>query len=701
MKYETPDKYVSVDIKDVKELKIVINDAGNGRSSDNGVVGNPILTNNNVKPILEIGKDESIELNGEYNLMDSVKATDVEDGVLTNSVVVNNNGFNTNKTGEYTIEYSVADSDGNTTKASKKVLVYSEEKYLSDTDWISARTDYGSVRKDKASGNSNIKLLLNGETKEFTKGIGTHANSEIVYNLEDKKYEYFETYVGVDRNIAAQNNSSVIFKIYADGIEVYNSGLMKYNTEAKFVRIPVNGVKELKLVADNAGNGNTSDHADFADAKFLITNSIPELTIPESMSTTLGHPIDINQEYSATDIEDGNLTDNVKVEGSVNFDKTGKYEITYTVIDSDGNNVVKTRTIAVVDMNDFNYLTDLNWKSVNYSYTTPLKDSAISGGSIKLTNEEGKEVSFNRGIGSHSTSTIIYDLSVEDYAYFTSYVGVSRNMYNTVASIEFQVYVDGALKYTSGLMTSKMPMKFVQVDINDAKELKLVVTDGGNGIGSDHGDWGDTKLHYANENGASINRIELDKLIKVSNDLDSKIYTEETFNDLNVVLESVKTGLADGYNQEEVDNIYNTLKEAYDALVKVTDSSILDEAISNNSNLNELNYYKEAITAHKALVEEDRKVLANKKSTQEEIDEILAKINESSKKLVVRENKVELENMIKEAKEIKNNNYEKIRWDNFVWALDYAEGMYNNIDETDTNIYSAWFTLKYLQSELK
>ncbi|CAM5678305.1 NPCBM/NEW2 domain protein OS=Lysinibacillus sphaericus OX=1421 GN=LS41612_04930 PE=4 SV=1 [Lysinibacillus sphaericus] len=34
--------------------------------------------------------------------------------------------------------------------------------------------------------------------------------------------------------------------------------------------------------------------------------------------------------------------------------------------------------------------------------------------------------------------------------------------------------------------------------ISIAKELKLVVTDGGNGNGSDHASWGDTKLHFAN-----------------------------------------------------------------------------------------------------------------------------------------------------------------------------------------------------------
>ncbi len=746
-------------------------------------------------PKIELEETTFVKLNSEFNIMSGVTATDQEDGVITDRVLVNSEGFNINKTGEYTITYTVQDNDSNVSTKERKVVVYSDSKYLSDINWESARTDYGSVRKDKSSSNVNIKLLVDGEVKEFTKGIGTHeylsdinwesartdygsvrkdksssnvnikllvdgevkeftkgigthANSEIIYDLEGSNYEYFETYVGVDRNIAEQNNSSVIFKIYADGEEVYNSGLMKYNTEAKLVRIPVSGVKELKLVANNGGNGNSSDHADFgeevynsglmkynteaklvripvsgvkelklvannggngnssdhadfADAKFLITNSRPELTIPESISTTLGQPIDINQEYSATDAEDGDITANVKVEGDVNFDKTGEYPITYTVTDSDGNTVTKTRTVAVVDMNDFTYLTDYEWKSETHSYAAPKKDVGNSSRAIRLTDENGKEVVYNRGLGAHSNSTVIYDLSDKNYDYFTSYVGVDRSAYNTIGSVTFEVYVDGVKKFDSRLMRSTDAKQYVKVDINGAKELKLVVTDGNNGNGYDHASWGDTKLHYANENGASINRAELDELIKTAEALDSKIYVEETFANLTVALEEAKAGLADGYTQEEVDTLYNNLKSAYDALIKSTDFSSLEEVIANNSGLNELHYYKDAFDAHKALVEQGKAILANENSTQEEIDEIVAKINESANKLVVREAKVELERKINEAKAIENNGYMDVRWDNFIWGIEYAEEIYKNVNSTDDEVRSAIFTLGYFKSELK
>ena len=544
-------------------------------------------------PTLTVGETEYVKLRSEYNLMSSVNANDQEDGDITNKVVVNSNGFTTNKAGEYKVSYTVTDKDENTVTVEKTIVVYSDSEHLSDIEWSSARTDYGNVRKDLASGGAKIKLSVNGEERVFDKGIGTHANSEIVYNLEGTNYEYFETYVGIDRNIQKQNNSSVIFKVYADGNEVYNSGVMRWADDAKLVRIPLEGVSELKLVANNAGNGNTSDHANFGDAKFLVLNAVPKLNIPKSVSTKVGNPIELNEEYSASDAEDGDLTDNIEVVGEVNFNKAGKYELTYNVTDSDGNTTTKTRTIAVVDMNDYTYLTEYDWNSTNNSYTAPKKDISISGKTLRLTGENGEEISYERGIGAHSTSTITYNLSDKDYAYFTSYVGVDRQMHGTVGSVSFEVWVDGEKKFDSGLMTSKDAQKYVEVDINGAKELKLVVTDGGNGNGSDHATWGDSKLHFANNEGIEINRAELDTLIESVNNLNKDIYTEESFNNLQRVLEEVNVDLANGYTQEEVNNLFIKLNEVYEALEKTVDLSevinipdeYLKEAIKSQLNI--------------------------------------------------------------------------------------------------------------------
>ncbi|URN95719.1 MAG: NPCBM/NEW2 domain-containing protein [Candidatus Pristimantibacillus lignocellulolyticus] len=574
----TEHEYVKVAVTGAKEIKLVTTDANNnGNNYDHTVWADAKFTNNSSMPTLTVPEEMGVvKLNDEFDILSGVEAFDIEDGNLIEQVDVQLNEFNTDKTGTYIIQFTVTDSDGNTVTQTRTVVVYSSSQYATDVEWDSARTDYNVVRKDKSSTNATIKLLVNGETKEFAKGIGTHANSEIVYNVGNTNYEYFETYIGVDRNISAQNNSSVIFKIMADGQEVYNSGLMKYNTEAQFVRIPVKGIAQLTLIVDNAGNGNASDHGNFADAKFLILNSIPELTIGASTSTKVGQAISVSAEYLAIDAEDGNITSQVVVTGEekVNFNRAGQYPITYTITDKDGNTITKTRIIAVVDMEDFKYVSDYDWKSTQNSYTAPKKDIAISGKVLRLTDENNAEVTYAKGIGAHSNSTIVYDLTDKDVNYFTSFVGVDRQMYNTVGSVTFEVYVDGEKKFDSGLMNSRDVLQQLEVNLSGAKELKLVVTDGGNGNGSDHAVWGDAKFHYAN--GDRLYTSDLVTAIEATNAISLDGYTSESIAALQNSLSSAEAVLAnEDATQAEIDAALVALQKATGELTLIDFTQVI------------------------------------------------------------------------------------------------------------------------------
>ncbi|GGH30786.1 NPCBM/NEW2 domain-containing protein [Paenibacillus segetis] len=584
----TEHEFVQIPVTGAREVKLVTTDANNnGNSADHTVWADAKFTNNASLPTLTVPEDMALlKLNSEFDVLKDVEAFDAEDGNLIGQVEVNLNGFDSGKPGTYQVEFKVTDSDGNTVTKTREIVVYSASSYLSDLNWESARTDYNVVRKDKASTNNPIKLLVNGVNQEFEKGIGTHANSEIVYNLTNTNYAYFETVVGVDRNIPEQNNSSVKFSILADGQEVYNSGLMKYSTEAKMVRIPVTDVQQLKLVVDNAGNGNTSDHADFADAKFLVLNSVPVLMIPKSISTKVGQVIHIDEYYEAMDAEDGDLTSSVVVTGAdqVNFNRAGEYTISYSVTDSDGNTVTKTRTVAVVNMEDYSYLTDYDWAATTHSYTAPRKDISISSNKLRLTDENNREVAYERGIGAHSNSTIVYDLSDKNYDYFTSYVGVDRQMYGTVGSVSFEVYVDGDKKFDSGLMNSRDPQKFIEVDINGAVEFKLVVTDGGNGNGSDHATWGDSKLHFAN-----VDRLftgVLEQAIVDAKVLSLEGYTEESVAAFTASLTDAEAVLVNPQaTQAEVDAALAALQAAIAGLTSIDLTQVItvqDNYLSNS-----------------------------------------------------------------------------------------------------------------------
>ncbi|WP_432352636.1 NPCBM/NEW2 domain-containing protein [Sporosarcina sp. A2] len=569
-KANTEHEFVRVPVSGAKEVKLVTTDANdNGISTDHTVWADAKFTKDSSEPTLNVSEDLSfVKLNSDFMLLDGVEAFDKEDGNLIDSVEIAQNNFTVSKTGTYTVVYTVTDKDGNKVSKSRDIYVYSDSAFLSDLNWTSAQTAWSTVKKDFSSSGGSLKVLINGETKEFEKGIGTHANSTVVYDLDGKNYDYFETLVGIDRNIAENSNSSVTFKIEADGEVVYTSAVMRYNSEADLIRIPLRDVKKLTLIATDSMNGNASDHANFADAKFYISNGLPKLSIPASAATKVGTPLNLNESYSATDAEDGDLTAEVKVSGlsQVNFDRAGKYEISYNVIDSDGNELTKKRFISVVNMEDFHYLTDSEWKSTQNSYTTAVKDISISNNPIRLTGEDGRVVTYSKGIGAHSNSTIIYDLTDKDTEYFSSFVGVDRQMYGSIGSVTFQVFVDGEKRFDSGLMNSKDPQKYIEINTNGANELKLVVTDGGNGNGSDHASWGDSKLHFANAERIYVNDLLAE--VEEAKTIDAEHYTSETYDSLTAILTRAEELLATTQTtQIEIDQTHASLVLAIAQLV--------------------------------------------------------------------------------------------------------------------------------------
>ncbi|MCE9656123.1 glycoside hydrolase family 2 TIM barrel-domain containing protein [Clostridium celatum] len=139
--------------------------------------------------------------------------------------------------------------------------------YTSDIDWVSATVGWSTIKKDLSSDGNPLRLLIGDEVVTFKKGIGTHTDSTIIYNVEGKGYKYFQSYIGNDRE-ASNNSDGMIFRVYLDGTLAYESTKMMYNTPAEFINLDIEGVKEVKLEADKVGH-NGNDHSDWADAMFI------------------------------------------------------------------------------------------------------------------------------------------------------------------------------------------------------------------------------------------------------------------------------------------------------------------------------------------------------------------------------------------------------------------------------------------------
>lgn len=176
-----------------------------------------------------------------------------------------------------------------------------------------------------------------------------------------------------------------------------------------------------------------------------------------------------------------------------NSPATDEYTYVYYIVPKNSEGIGEASEKVAVETSV--YLSDLNWESATTGYGTINKDASCDGNKITLREESGERVTYDKGIGTHAHSEIIYDISGLDYYdYFETYVGVDQEMVGTAASISFEIYLDNEKVFDSGLMTGETPQKYVKVPIAGKNKLKLVVKDGGNGIGSDHGSFGELKL---------------------------------------------------------------------------------------------------------------------------------------------------------------------------------------------------------------
>ncbi|MGH3734311.1 MAG: NPCBM/NEW2 domain-containing protein [Micromonosporaceae bacterium] len=104
-------------------------------------------------------------------------------------------------------------------------------------------------------------------------------------------------------------------------------------------------------------------------------------------------------------------------------------------------------------------------------------------------------VTYDKGLGAHAISNVKVHTG-KACTRFTAKVGVDDEMADR-GSIQFKVIVDGVTKYTSPVMTGNSATVDVDVDVTGGTYVELYIGDGGNGIGSDHGDWADAKLTCA------------------------------------------------------------------------------------------------------------------------------------------------------------------------------------------------------------
>lgn len=133
-------------------------------------------------------------------------------------------------------------------------------------------------------------------------GVGTHANSEIDIDLGGVATRFVAS-VGVDDEVGKRG--SVRFRVIVDGKQVVETPVMRGGDPALRIQADLTKARTLRLVVDDAGDGNSYDHADWAEAaietlpekqslikikQYPQLNSIPTLAKPDLRRTELHGP---------------------------------------------------------------------------------------------------------------------------------------------------------------------------------------------------------------------------------------------------------------------------------------------------------------------------------------------------------------------------------------------------------------------------
>ena len=389
-------------------LYTATNSKGKTTRAQSTVTVNPKLSTINSIPVIT-ASDKTIKVGDRFTDKDAlvgVSAYDKEDKDLTSSIKVVENNVDTTKEGEYTVIYSVEDSQG--AKATKTITVTVKKKV---------------ILVDKVTINNKVDKLFVGGYKVLTASISDNAD------IKDVKWSASNDIVSIESDgdsakIIAKSAGSVTITVKAvDGsdksdsvtIEIIDfeddnaipnnikdiidtkivlpiSGTGKFDNPIEFNVKPVktdnfnefiNNLKELqpsieskyeeddstvykiklqqkrRLFSFKSSNdlyitikidNNLENAQELKNILNNISNQAPEIFI-DGLKTTIfvGEQFNKLDGVSAIDFEDGNITDKIVVSGDVDTSKAGEYELTYEVTDKNGNKSSITIIITVVE----------------------------------------------------------------------------------------------------------------------------------------------------------------------------------------------------------------------------------------------------------------------------------------------------------------------------------------------------------------
>ena len=319
----------------------------------------------NESPVIT-AKDITLTVGDKFNLADlQIKATDKEDGDLTDKVAVEGN-VDVTKAGTYTITLTVQDSKG--AKAEKKVIVTVKAKEVKNEAPVITANDVTIKCGDKLS-----KTMFNAKAEDNEDGDITKDLTIDTSKVNTNKVGTYDVYLAVkdSKGAKAEKTVKVTVKstsptLKADNVKIEEGDTLKdtafnivardcegnsikYKIDKSKVNTSKAGTYRVKITAEDKWGNTTS-----IDVKVEVTEKVkptskPVITSVDSITLEVGQSLGLNKfKASAEDDEDGDLTDEIVLDKSgVDTSKAGTYKAYLSVTNSQGVKTTKEVTIIV------------------------------------------------------------------------------------------------------------------------------------------------------------------------------------------------------------------------------------------------------------------------------------------------------------------------------------------------------------------
>ena len=332
------------------------NEGNNTQATRTVVVGSP--------PVISLQGPNPLQLEAGSTYVElGANAFDIPDGDVSDQISISES-INTSVLGSYSVQYSIIDSDGNSTvlfravqvsdTTSPNIELIGNEQMTIEVNGSFA--DPGATATDTFEGDLTDQISDSGTVDTTSLG-----NYTITYQVSDssgntaiisREVSVSDTTAPV---ISLKGSSPVTIEVgttYADegatATDDFQGDLTASISDISNVDSTTVGTYSVVYnVSDSSGNAanQVTRIVEVVDSQAPALSFVGGAAITHEAKTVFNIPNDV----TATDVYDGDLTSAVVVSGIVNQDLVGSYNLSYSVTDSSGNTGQLSRTVNVVD----------------------------------------------------------------------------------------------------------------------------------------------------------------------------------------------------------------------------------------------------------------------------------------------------------------------------------------------------------------